>query len=214
MYNDTLENWIELDAHHRIAIRRDDTGIPVNPVAEMEGEVGCWTLRMARGYNGLFEVDDEIAGGIRNVIDTTESDNYRDLETEVIDYLEREHGLTVLSLSMTGYSQGEWMDVLLWTKARPDEGGEPVARNVLSHVARDLTCWFRGDVYTLSVEELVTYYGPNDKYIERWELVEDVDTVFQNYFDSRPDIDDILNRLEIDLADYGVTDDSKLELVK
>lgn len=211
MHN-TLENWIPLGDKHRIALHRDETPIPENPVDEMEGEVGCFPVRMARGYNGVF-ADTDVCDELKELARETEATNYRDLENEMVDYLEKK-GLEVMTVSLTGYSQGEWMDVLLWTSRDKygTEDNSAVARSLLSHVARDLGCWFRGDVYVLAVEELVVYTAPNGATIERWEIVDNVDPVYQNYFDSRPELDDILNRLEIDPANYGVTDESLLQL--
>lgn len=207
---DTLENWIPLGQMHRIALHRQET--PAENPLEW-GEVGCFPIRVARGYNGFFSGDKNLLEELRREFENSEANTVEDRQNELIHYLEREYGMTVLPVSLTGYSQGEWMDVLLWTKPDADFGGEPVARNVLSHTARDLMSYFRGDVYVLAVEELVTYYGPNGKTIERWETSEDVDPVTDNYFDSRPEIEDVLNRLEIDPAAYGITDESKLELV-
>jgi hypothetical protein len=208
----TLENWIPLGDKHRIALHRDEVPVFANPVEEQEGEVGCFPVRTARGLNGVF-ADTDTCDELKELASATEATEYSDLQNEMVEYLEKK-GLEVLPVALRGYGQSEWMDVLLWTN--PNRyGGESksaVARNVLSHVARDLGCWFRGDVYVLAVEELITYTAPNGATIERWEPVDDVDPVYQNYFDSRPELDDILNRLEIDPANYGVTDDSLLQL--
>ena len=211
MHN-TLENWIPLGDKYRIALHRDDSPMFDNPVSEMEGEIGCFPVRTARGYNGVF-ADTETCDELKELARETEATEYSDLQTEMIDYLEKK-GLEVMPVSLRGYSQGEWTDVLLWTSRDKYgvENNSAVARNYLSHVARDLGCWFRGDVYVLAVEELITYTAPNGATIDRWEPVDDVDPVYQNYFDSRPELEDILNRLEIDPADYGVTDDSLLQL--
>jgi len=215
MHN-TLENWIPLGDKHRIALHRDEMPMPSNPIDDLEGQVGCFPVRTARNLNGVFGdlyTCDELMNLSKEALYKADYDT-DNLTDDLIKYLEGK-GLEVLPVKLRGYSQSEWMDVLLWTF--PDEYGteeeaQALARNVLSYVARDLGCWFRGDIYTLGVEELIIYTAPNGKTIERWETVSDVDTVYTNYFDSRPEIDDILNRLEIDPADYGVTDESLLQL--
>jgi hypothetical protein len=215
VHNDTLENWIPLGDKHRIAIHREEF-LSSNPIEGLEGQVGCFPVRTARGLNGVFgdlEVCDELMELSKEALYKSDYDT-DNLTDDLIKYLQGK-GLEVLPVNLRGYSQGEWMDVLLWTN--PDEygteDGQAIARKALSWVARDLGCWFRGDIYTLGVEELVIYTAPNGKTIERWETVSDVDTVYTNYFDSRPELDDILNRLEINPADYGVEDSSRLELV-
>jgi hypothetical protein len=214
MYNsmsDTPENWIQLNSFFRIAMRLED-GQDVNPVQEQEGHIGAWTIRSARGYNGIFAVDGDIEEGIKNVVEITESSTYVDLQNEIVHYLEREHGLTVMSARLRGHSQSEWMDTILWTKSDPELGGEPAALAQLNGTRQELQCWFAGDVYSLTVEELVTYHGPDGKTIERWETAETVDAVHGNYFDAGyATISDVLDRLEINPEDYG-TNEKALEL--
>lgn len=213
---DTLENWIPMGDKHRIALHRQDL-VEISPLDFMDdGDVGCFPIRMARGYNGLFAGDKNLLEELRQEFENSEAPDIDGRQNELIHYLEREHGMEVLPVSLRGHSQGDWMDVLLWYKPNPELGGGSgvaVARAVLLELARDLQCYFAGDVYQLVVEELITYTAPNGNTIERWETVEDVDPVWDNYFDGRPDTDDLLMRLEIDPADYGVTDESKLELV-
>jgi len=208
---DTLENWIPMGDKHRIGLHRQ-MHTDISPLDYMDGEVGCFPIRMARGYNGLFAGDKNLLEELRREFENSEAPDIDGRQNELIHYLEREHGMEVLPVPLNGYSQGEWMDVLLWYRPDPDMGGEPVARNVLMETARDLRCYFAGDVYVLTVEELVVYTAPNGKTIERWETVEDVDPVFDNYFDGRPDMDDLLMRLEIDPAKYGA-DEKELQLV-
>jgi len=197
---DTLENWIPMGEKHRIALHRQEFASE-NPLTAYYDDVSCWTVSMARGLNPIHaNVDDNVRETIHRVTAETESDNYRDLTNELVHELEKVHGLVVMPVSLQGYSQGEWMEVILFTKPAI---GYFTARNSLEHVRQDLTAWFRGDVYGLAVEELITYTAPNGKTIDRWEPVEDVDPVWDNYFYERPAVDDLLDRLEIDPAKYG-----------
>ena len=198
---ETLENWIPMGEKHRIALHRQEFASE-NPLTAYYDDVSCWSISQARGLNPIHaNVDDNVLETIHRVTAETESNNYRDLTNEIVDELERIHGLVVLPVSLQGYSQGEWMEVVLFMK--PTIESEAVARNVLDHVRQDLTAWFRGDVYGLAVEELITYTAPNGKTIDRWETVEDVDPVWDNYFYERPAVDELLDRLEIDPAKYG-----------
>jgi len=206
------ENELPLGDKHRIAIYRQEWDTP-NPLEAYYDSTSCWTVRTARGLNPIFSaVDDGTEELIRRVTAETESHTYADLQNEIVDALERsEFEFVVMPASLQGYSQGDWLDVILFQ----ERGVEPesATRVLLDHVRLDLEAWFRGDVYVIALEELVTYTAPNGKTIDRWEAVEDVPAVQDNYFHERPDIDDLVNRLEIDLADYGVTKDSRLELV-
>jgi len=214
VYKAELDNWIPLNQAARIAIYHDETPVFENPLEQMGGEVGCFPVRTARNLNGVFAdlpVCDELMELSKAALYKADYDT-DNLTAEMVEYLSGK-GYEVLTVNLRGYSQSEWMDVILWTK-KDLYNGETTARSVLDYTARDLGCWFRGDVYAIAVEELVTYYGPNDKTIEQWETVEHIDPVFGNYFDERPGIEDLLTRLEIDLTEFGITDESKLELAK
>jgi len=201
---DTLENWIPMGKKHRIALHRQEFASE-NPLTEYYDEVGAWSVSQARGFNPMrVNVDDNVGETIRRVTEETEADNYRDLTNEIVHELEKIHGLVVLPVSLQGYSQGDWMEVVLFMKPTAPSGYSPNStRAVLDHVRQDLTAWFRGDVYGLAVEELITYTAPNGKTIDRWEPVEDVDPVWDNYFYERPAVEELLDRLEIDPAEYG-----------
>ena len=210
MYNDTVENWVPLGEKHRIALHRQEYASE-NPITAYYDHIGCWTVTQARGLNPIHvNVDDNVQETIRRVTDETESNNYRDLTNEIVHELERIHGLVVLPVSLQGYSQGEWMEVVLFVKPGNELGG--VVENVLDHIRQDLTAWFRGDVYIITLEELITYTAPNGKTITRWEGVDDVAASWDNYFYERPAVEDLLDRLEIDVAEYGA-DEKALELV-
>ena len=211
MYNtDTLENWVPLGEKHRIALHRQEYASE-NPITAYYDHIGCWTVNQARGLNPIHvNVDDNVQETIRRVTDETESNNHRDLTNEIVHELERIHGLVVLPVSLQGYSQGEWMEVILFVKP----GNEPgmVAESILDHIRQDFTAWFRGDVYIIALEELITYTAPNGKTITRWEGVDEVAASWDNYFYERPTVDTLLERLEIEPAKYGA-DERVLELV-
>jgi hypothetical protein len=67
---------------------------------------------------------------------------------------------------LRGYSQGEWLDAVIYAKA-----GEITD---LAETVEEINAWFRGDVYTLALEELVTYTAPNGSTIERWEAEDSI----------------------------------------
>jgi len=208
------ENVLPLNDRYRVAIYRNE--LMFESPLDNNPEVGCWTIRVARGLNGMFSGDADLLKSLTELGKNTEASDYANLQNEVVDYLEREHGMVVMPLSLQGYSQGEWMDSVLWIHPDAIVGdGEQAARVVLEHVAEDLGCYFRGDVYTLVLEELITYTAPNGKTIDRWEPVDGVYASNGNYFSKRPDADELIDRLDFDPADYGVESGEvkKLELI-
>lgn len=210
MRESELDNWIVLDPHHRIAMYRDNVPMLNNPLEEAGGEVGCFPVRTARGLNGIFAdlpVCDELMELSKAALHKEIGYDHDELTVDMIKHL---HGMgyETMELELRGYSQGEWIDVILWVK----KGAE--SESILKHTARDLGCWFRGDVFMVAVEELVTYYGSNDREIVRWEILESVDPAYGIYFDGIPEVEDLVGLfVNFDLADYGVENVDNLELV-
>ncbi len=67
-------------------------------------------------------------------------------------------------VQLQGYSQGEWAEVVVYTKEDFDLAGTAYALNE----------WFKGDVYTIALEELEVYTSPSGNTIERWEIIDSV----------------------------------------
>lgn len=209
---DSPENWIPMGEKYRIALYRQETESE-NPLEQYYDMTSCWTVNQARGYNGIFSaVDDASEELIRRVTDETESNNYADLQNEIVHALEREFDFLVMPVSLRGYSQGEWMDVILFEER---DGGRPedVQRAAIDRVRHDLECWFRGDVYIIALEELITYTAPNGKTILRWEIVDGVGASWDNYFSEPPAVEDLLDRLDVEPAEYGA-DIGMMELMR
>lgn len=76
-------------------------------------------------------------------------------------------------VSLRGYSQGEWADVIIYGDAGPD--GKWVNDR---HAADDLKAWFRGDLYTVAHESLETYQNAKTgETLQRWESIDSVGLV-------------------------------------
>jgi hypothetical protein len=65
---------------------------------------------------------------------------------------------------LRGYSQGEWLDAVIYAKAGDitDWAG----------VAEEADAWFRGDVYSLHLERLETYKSQYGNELTQWETLE------------------------------------------
>lgn len=97
--------------------------------------------------------------------------NYRggigdDNETAARKHLAR-RGYSCEFLALRGYSQGEWHDVVIYWPDTMD----------LTKQWDELSAWYRGDVFTIHLEQLVHYYGTNGRHLEQWETVDAVSQV-------------------------------------
>lgn len=77
-------------------------------------------------------------------------------------------GYSAKVLELRGYSQGDWATAVLVTR--------DTAQSWLDQIASSVSAWFRGDVFTLCLEEKKTYANVvdvNDK-ITKWETLDSV----------------------------------------
>lgn len=205
-----VDNSVMLGKNHRIAIYRQ--GDAEFPLKWSDDTIGCFPVRVARGYNGLFSGDKEILEDLKRLVQESEAPRSEDVENELVAWLEKEHGAVVQRVGLKGYSQSEWMDVLLWMKPS-DTLSYGAAVNNLNVMHKELEDWFRGDVFYIQLEEWVTYYGPKGKTVERYEAVDGVDPVSDYYLqDGRPTVQELTDVLEIDPTDYGV-DSSEVKML-
>lgn len=215
MFNNSneVENSILLGKNHRIAVYYDYDA--PNPLESADDTIGCFPVAVARGYNGIFSGDREILADLKRLAEDSEAPRREDVENELVAWLEKEHGAIVKRVGLRGHSQGEWMDVVLWMKPE-DSLTYATAKNALHAMHKELEDWFRGEVFSIQLEEWVTYHGPNGKTIERYEAVDGVDAVHNYYLqDSRPTVEEFTDLLEIDPTDYGVdsSEVKKLDLM-
>lgn len=105
--------------------------------------------------------------------DLAEMLNYRgfndesdDNETAARKHLAR-RGYSCEFLELRGYSQREWQDVVAYWPDTMDLSGQ----------WDELRAWFRGDVFSIHLEELVPYYGYNGRHLEQWETVDAISCV-------------------------------------
>lgn len=71
-------------------------------------------------------------------------------------------GMTYQFVSLRGYSQGEWAEVVMYADS------ETIGN--LNGAADELRAWFRGDIFTLCLEDLKTYTAPDGESLARWEI--------------------------------------------
>jgi hypothetical protein len=119
--------------------------------------MGVYTLDIARNYHPIEQGEyTEVFDEFRRRLGTTEQ-----IQRAIELYLTTAN-VPHRFVSLRGYSQAEWADVLIY--------GEGFAE--LESYAEPLQAWFRGDVFVVAREKLNTYtsnYDPSQT-IEQWEL--------------------------------------------
>lgn len=65
---------------------------------------------------------------------------------------------------LRGYSQGEWLDAVIYAKAG-DVGDWAATVN-------EIDAWFRGDVYTVTLERLEVYTSTSGNELTQWETID------------------------------------------
>jgi hypothetical protein len=129
--------------------------------SELTGEgLGLYTLEISRdlGITNSGPCTDELERLTRELD--------RDRWERAIGLYMHLNNRTYKTLSLRGYSQGEWAEVIVYSDAGPD--GEWLKGKDATH---DLEAWFRGDIYTVALESLEIYTNlKNGDLIERWEI--------------------------------------------
>lgn len=150
----------ELTDTTRLAAYYDDAAYEWH---EVTGEgLHMYTLDIARNYFAMN------AGPCTDDLDRLTRNLDRDLHERAIGLYLYLSNRTYKRLSLRGYSQGEWAEVIVYADAG-DDGKWLESPNATS----ELEAWFRGDVYTVAHESLEVYTNlKNGDLIERWEVVE------------------------------------------
>ena len=132
---------------------------------------GLYTVAIDRSYVPLsldtFDLNDQLS----RIQEWQRHDwNNGELETALTKSITR-NGYSHIYLNLHGYSQSDWAYVVLYWK-------EEWLSDV-SGLINELEAWFRGDVYTIALEELVTYTNAARPMgiIERWEIVDSISQI-------------------------------------
>lgn len=129
---------------------------------EVTGDgLGVYTLDIARGYS-------DIKGGpCSEDLDRLTRNLDRHLHERAIELYLYLSNRTYKRLSLRGYSQGEWADVIVYAADAGPDGEWLNGKNATA----DIESWFRGDLYRVTYETLEQYKNTkNETTIERWEI--------------------------------------------
>lgn len=124
-------------------------------------ELGIYTLRPNRRYS--FDQGD-YNDQLRHLNDRV---NHNQAESAIGKYLALA-GMNYQFVSLQGYSQGEWAEVVIYTDQDYD----------LTASAEALDTWFKGDIFTVCLEKLHTYTEHSTgQTIERWEVEDSIGAI-------------------------------------
>jgi hypothetical protein len=121
--------------------------------------IGVQTLSIDR-FLSEIKTDDKHRDPIAEIVErhgrrTTET------ETAISKHLSRA-GMNYQFVSLRGYSQGDWAEVVIYAEA------ETIGN--LNGAADELRAWFRGDIFNITLETLKTYTAPDGESLARWEI--------------------------------------------
>jgi hypothetical protein len=130
---------------------------------------GLFTLGIDRQYRPLkldtFGINDRL----QKIVDWYSFDwNDNTLDKQLEKAITRA-GYKSMQFSLKGYSQGDWAYVVLYWR---DD-----AISDISGVIQELEAWFRGDVYTITLEKLETYKNESGAEKHYWEPIESIGQV-------------------------------------
>lgn len=159
---------LEISETERVAVYQDEYS---HPVEDFVGdELGIFTLHKAQWLHSIEQGTETAL--LHRLMDKVN----RDQEQSAIGKYLATAGFDYRFVSLTGYSQSEWADVVIY------------GRGDWVHNSMDtLLAWFRGDIYSLAHERLVTFTSPDsDRVIKSWETIDSIGGVMlENYEDTK-----------------------------
>ena len=121
--------------------------------------IGVQTLSIARGLKDI-QANDKHREPIAAIIDRL-GRYEEETKTAIGKHLTRA-GLVYEFVSLRGYSQGDWAEVVIY-------GDQEFFGNLRTE-ANTLDAWFKGEIYHFSLENLKIYKAENGESLGRWEI--------------------------------------------
>jgi hypothetical protein len=156
--------------------------------------VSVQTLDIDR-FLSEIKTEDEHRGPIGEIV-ARHGRRTTETETAISKHLTRA-GMNYQFVSLRGYSQGDWAEVVIYAEA------ETIGN--LNSAADTLEAWFRGDIFTLTVETLKTYQAADGESLARWEIEDALGlmVISESYGQKNLDID--WNTLALDAFGLDIT---------
>jgi hypothetical protein len=120
--------------------------------------VSVQTLKIDRHLNPI-STDDEHRGPIAEILEAHHG-NKDAQQMAISKHLDRA-GLSHAFVSLRGYSQGEWAEVVVYSDSE--------LISYWGSVAEDLNAWFRGDVFSFELQTLKVYKAEDGTQLARWD---------------------------------------------
>jgi hypothetical protein len=171
---------IELNDEYRLNITRDDYQyLPADILGEMSKATGFGVYFLPnRGFYGLeWYLNETYSDGtfiesLNGVFwaayknsNWVEPTWWPEIENALIKHMKRNNAAAEI-VELRGYSQGEYASALIYS--------ENWAGTSLEVIEQDLKSWFRGDVYTLTLEKAKVFTASDGETITNWDHVESV----------------------------------------
>lgn len=173
--NEMVANVIDIDPEHRYLVEYDWD----NEMEWVIGDsIGFQTTRIARGLNRIVTYD-KYGKVFERIVSEQSPDDFVNgwskVERIFALYL-RLSGVRYKHIELQGHSQGEWCEGIAYLPENETLYNKDGRDKLDSRIAL-LRDWWRGDVYQVTSQELVTYYTPDGrKTYQQWERVEGSDT--------------------------------------
>ncbi len=168
---ETMEQPIkvfELDDNTRITAYYDN--YPYD-LPELVGDnFGIQTLNISKDYREINFSDEvmDIVERVKNSVNYFTHNNYQEKRERILTFWLSRRGYCFEFITLRGYSQSDWADVLVYTK---------LDQEYLNHRISELKDWFRGDVYLVAVERKKVFTASDGETLERWDIEDSVSGV-------------------------------------
>ena len=167
------ELTLVIDEDNRIVAEHDHWNYPF---IDLLGD--SWRLQLLIEDRSLinFATDDEHKPAVEAILHQHPFSWNDNLAKEAIAKHFDRSKLNYKFVSLRGYSQSEWAEVVLYADQELSEWitHRGTAEEALAQAEAELQTWFRGDIYALSHEKRVVYTSPEGKTLEVWEEQESI----------------------------------------
>lgn len=154
----TLNEYLtlEISPTERVAVYYEED---YQPLEDFVGdELGIFTIHKDRHLSNIEQ--GEHSAALHELMDRVN----RDQEESAIGKYLSLHNLHYKFVSLRGYSQSDWADVVIYSEHEYALLNEDTLKS-----------WFSGDVFYLSHEKLITFTSPfSDRVIESWETLDSI----------------------------------------
>ena len=127
------------------------------------GDLNILTLK-ADWRDGRMDTKNDYTETLKRLLDI--AGEYEQDPIEVLTKHLNRAGMVSKAITLHGASQSEWHDVLVYL--HPCDNALEAAQRVLSSLANALREWYRGEVYTVALQERVDYVSENDPEDKHW----------------------------------------------